>query len=420
MKISIRNSFQRNVCIILVLGCFIIYTITFFLTPNPFSAIHSGRAAYDSVYKSDAWAINTAYSMFLILVFVTTLSFFYQKKIIAYKFELLFMSVLLVISILNGSVFNSTRSAIFNLVSILCVFRLTNLQLSVHDEDEGSIAPVMKLWKLVSVLLVFGILIAIVQPNRYGLFNLDFSRITRGELTYWLLLGLHIWGIALSLVVYTYCRKVSCWVVIGIIIFTQAAFANRMALIIVCMPVLFYFLFMTKANKKIVVVMALMVFVYSQWDTVMGIFTAGNDISNISGILNGRDKLWLFYIEKILEHPFIGGGLNLSSSDAYTGSAFSEIGVLKTFGEYGIFVGCLQLFAIVLGFAKAIKILMNAGKSLSGTSAVDLTMSFLVVANFFPFIMESYARILSFTDLFAWFSLYYVLFRTPLLSIRGK
>ena len=418
MRIGVRNSFRRNVWIILAIGCFIIYTVTFFLTENPFSAIHSGRAVYDSVYKSDVWTINTAYSMFLILVFVTALSFLYHRKLTVYKFELLFVSVLLVISIFNGSTFNNTRSTIFNLLSILCVFRLVNIQLSVNDE--GSIAPVVKLWKLVTALLVFGIILAIAQPNRYGLFNLGFSRITRGELTYWLLLGLHIWGITLSLVVYTYCRKMSCWVVIGLIIFTQVAFANRMGLIIVCMPVLFYLFFMTKTNKKIVIVIAVIVFTYSQWDSIMGIFTAGNDISNISGILNGRDKLWMFYTEKILEHPLIGGGLNLSSSDSYTGGAFSEIGVLKIFGEYGIFVGCLQLSAIILGFVKAIKMLMNTGKSMNDTSPVDLTMSFFVIANFFPFIMESYARILSFTDLFAWFSLYYVLFRNPLLSGKGK
>lgn len=420
MRIGSKNSFQRNVWIILAICCFAIYTVTFFLTPNPFSAIHSGRAAYDSVYKSNTWAINTAYSMFVILLFVTILSFLYQKKLTAYRFELLYMAVLLLISFFNGSVFDSTRSAVYNLISILCVFRLVNVQLSVHGENERDIAAVVKFWKLVTTLLVFGILLAIAQRNRYGLFNLDFSRTTRGELTYWLLLGLHIWGIALSLAVYTYRRKISCWIVIGIIIFTQAAFANRMALIVVCMPVLFYLLFMTKVNKKIVIVIALIVLAYSHWDTIMGIFTAGNDITNISGILNGRDKLWLFYIEKFFEHPLIGGGLNLSSSVSYTGNAYSEIGVLKTFGEYGIIVGGLQLFAIILGFAKAIKILMNAGKSMDGISAVDLTMSFLVVSNFFPFIIESYARILSFTDFFAWFSLCYVLFRTPLLSVKRE
>ena len=420
MKNSFRNSFQRSVWIILAIACFIIYSITFFLTANPFSAIHSGRAAYDSVYKSDAWVINTAYSMFLILVFITILSFFYHRKVIVYRFELLYVSVLLVISFLNGSLFDSTRSAVFNLVSILCVFRLTNLQLSTRGDNERSVVPVVKFWRLVSILLFFGILMAIAQPNRYGLFNLDFSRTSRGEITYWLLLGLHIWGIVLSLTVYTYCRKKSCWVVISIIIFTQAAFANRMALIIVCMPVLFYLLFMTKTNKKVIIVIALMIFVYSQWDSIIEIFTAGNGIHNISGILNGRDKLWMFYIEKIREHPFVGSGLNLSASDSYTGGAFSEIGVLKIFGEYGIVVGCLQLFAIILGFVKAMKILINAGRSLSGISAVDLTMSFLVIANFFPFIIESYARILSFTDLFAWLSLYYLLFRIPLSSINVK
>ena len=164
MKNSFRNSFQRSVWIILAIACFIIYSITFFLTANPFSAIHSGRAAYDSVYKSDAWVINTAYSMFLILVFITILSFFYHRKVIVYRFELLYVSVLLVISFLNGSLFDSTRSAVFNLVSILCVFRLTNLQLSTRGDNERSVVPVVKFWRLVSILLFFGILMAIAQP----------------------------------------------------------------------------------------------------------------------------------------------------------------------------------------------------------------------------------------------------------------
>ena len=417
MKINIRNCFQKNVWITLVLACFLIYSVTFFLTANPFSAIHSGRAAYDSTYKSDAWTINTAYSMFLILVLVTLVSFIYQnRKLFIYRFELIYMSSILLISFINGSIFDSTRSAIFNLVSILCVFRLVNVSLSMRDNNERSVFQIIKLWRLVSLLLVFGIMLAIMQPNRYGLFNLDFSRTSRGEITYWLLLGLHIWGIVLSLTVYTYCRKKSCLFIIGIIIFTQAAFANRMALIIICMPVLFYLLFMTNTNKKIVAMIVLAVFVYSQWDAILGIFTAGNDILNISGILNGRDELWLFYIDRILEHPIIGCGLNLSSSASYTGGAFSEIGVLKIFGEYGIIIGGLQLFAIIVSFAKALKILINAGKSMNDISAIDLTMSFLVIANFSPFIIESYARILSFTDLFAWFSLYYVFFRIPLLA----
>ena len=64
MKINIKNCFQKNVWITLVLACFAIYSVTFFLTANPFSAIHSGRAASVSythldVYKRQALQSET-------------------------------------------------------------------------------------------------------------------------------------------------------------------------------------------------------------------------------------------------------------------------------------------------------------------------------------------------------------------------
>jgi len=190
--------------------------------------------------------------------------------------------------------------------------------------------------------------------------------------------------------------------------FFQLAFANRMAIIVITIPLLVYIFTLGNKNEKILLIMCIVGIIGFFGNDLINMFFLGNSF-DIKTFSNGRFPLWSFYISEMKKHWLCGAGPNLSSSSFYLGSAFSEIGVLKWFGEYGIVVGGFQLCCIIVAFIKSLKLLKNISKNYMEINYTDLIMSFYYIACFVPFLLESYGRILNLTDFFAWFSMYYIL-----------
>ena len=63
------NLFKNKFILTLIISA-ILSTINFFLTPNPYSAYHSGRTALDSIYVSNSFFIPINYIIFITLIIV--------------------------------------------------------------------------------------------------------------------------------------------------------------------------------------------------------------------------------------------------------------------------------------------------------------------------------------------------------------
>jgi len=125
--------------------------------------------------------------------------------------------------------------------------------------------------------------------------------------------------------------------------------------------------------------------------------------SVLESTLTGRLDLWAYYWNAFLEHPWLGGGaFLLERASNYGGIAKSEIGVLKTAAEYGLPVALLQLTAVGTALYGSIKELMQR----SGCEMDDFT-ALLVLALTPNFILQDHARVLNFTDILFWYSVFW-------------
>lgn len=384
----------------------VLCTINFFATPNPYSAYHSGRAGYASNFKSTEFKINPAILLLVSLSIISGYMIIKYKKLRCTSIGICFSALILIASLLNRGVINENKTVMYNILSII----LVSIVVSFSYQDKTVITEhwIKKFYHFIETLLFGGIIFALIFPNRYGIINLDFSRSERGEITYWIIIGLQIWGVVVALTLYYKYKKKKYLIPIVIVLFFQMAFANRMALVVIIVPLITFIFILGNKNEKVLFVVGGL--------GIAGLF--GNDIINMfiigkkfdfNTILNGRFPLWSFYINEFRKHWICGAGVNLSLSSFYSGIAISEIGVLKWFGEYGLFVGSFQLFCIIAAFIKSLNLLKNIAGKKEKINYTDLVMSLYYIACFVPFLLESHGRILNLTDFFAWFSMYYIL-----------
>jgi len=402
---------KNNINIIsvkLLIASYVLYSIDFFMTKNPYTAYHGGQALFDVVDRSTTFKFNTAYILIITLVFALIFVIIKNNyKIILCK-EMIFIVIIIVSSIMNGSFEISASSTIYNIISILVTMLLAQYENRKSEISDLSINKLRSLWKITIFLLIFGAIIAIWRPYVYGYFQLAFSRSTRGDLTFWTLLGLNIWTNVISIVLLQYTSKIKYLLPILILMFIQFGFSNRAALITLVIPFSIYLISNKKKNSKIIIIIF-----------VLFLFIAGNSIiynffffgkgNAIDTVLTGRLALWEFYLNSFLQHPFFGAGVNLSTSSLYTGYALSEIGVLKWFGEYGIFAGLFLVFLMIKAFIYALKIIFKFSNNINSICIFDLMMSYFYVGTFIMMLVEAYSRILTFTDFFVWFSMFYLL-----------
>lgn len=400
-----KKSYLSNVIYLL----FFVFSVNFFCTNNPYMAYHSGRAGYGSLYQSDHFIINPAYLLITVLVIIF-LKLIINRKFLISKIGIVFTAISITICFINGSISNAYITVIYNSVSVIIVSSLAMNISQNYNLQPSKQNDYFELYKIINLLLLIGIIAAILFRERYGKVNMDFSRISRGEITYWLVLGLHIWSTVISLTVFYFRKKIVYLIPIGVAGLFQLAFANRIALIVIIVPSLIYIIFLTNSSKKMILFTILFALSIINYNHIIFFISGGNSIDDSASILNGRDELWEFYYNSFINHPFIGAGLNLSGSSDYTGGAFSEIGVLKLFGEYGVVIGSFQLIILVYALFKAFNILKNI-KGTNKCRPADLIMIFFYSSCFIPFILESHSRILNLVDFYAWLSLYYILHR---------
>ena len=417
-KAGIIN-YSQSVFVIAFL-LFILNTINFFLTNNPYRAYHSGRTAYSSSFSGSTYWISPAYIVLAVAILCLATALLSNRIILLDKLQFSFLSAFFFVCIINGSVFASPISFLFDFIMYFSVFELAafsakkQIRGNLWKEENHSNDFLNLFNNIVLFLLIFGIVLALLQRDRYGVINFDFSRVTRGEVTYWLFLGLHIIAVASSLATYSRNPKTIKLIPAFIVLLFQLAFVNRMGIIYVAVPLYLFFVLGT-TNKRLIVFFSSLLLVLLLWNEIINMLGLNNLLNNnYDNFLNGRDELWSYCFDSLIENPVFGSGLNITSQISYAGGAFSEIGLLKIFAENGLIVGGIHLTILLIAIRHAFNIIrLNNYERISG---MDLFCSFYLISCFVPMVFESHSRILNGADFLAWFSMYYMYRREIRLS----
>lgn len=399
-----RNQSLLNILFLL----FFLNTINFFLTSNPYRAIHSGRTAYESAYTGSSFWISPAYIVLGVSMICAVWLLIKNRSILIDKIHLTFSFSFVIASLINGSVFSSPVSFLYNLLMYIITFVLAST-IAVFHETENTIndESIIRFNNIILLLVAIGILFAYIQRDRYGVINFGFSRRTRGEITYWLFLGLHVIAIASSLTAYVKYRLIKYLVPAAIVLLFQLAFANRMGIVYIVVPLFVYLLFGTKASKRILVLIVVVFLVLVFWEELLALMGIETGIStSYVSFMNGRSVLWGYCLDELKKHLFFGAGLNITSQASYTGGAVSEVGLLKLFAENGVFVGILHVLMLGIGIYHAVNVIRLS--KMKEMDTLDLFCAFYIISCFIPIIFESHSRILNITDFLAWFSMYYM------------
>jgi hypothetical protein len=123
--------------------------------------------------------------------------------------------------------------------------------------------------------------------------------------------------------------------------------------------------------------------------------------------LNGRWALWTYYAGKFNEAPWFGSGaFMLNRVSDYDEAATSEIGLLKTFVEYGLLWGAVQLFTVMAAIFLALRTLVRLRSSVNVLTAFCCYIILTYSPNFF---LQGMTRIFSIAELLFWFSCFFMI-----------
>ena len=131
---------------------------------------------------------------------------------------------------------------------------------------------------------------------------------------------------------------------------------------------------------------------------------------NAEATLNGRYDLWVYYWNKFIYAPFFGNGVFLLDRvKDYRGYATSEIGLLKTAAEYGVFAMSVKLFLVFTAVLFAFKTLFN-----KSADSHNLVFALYLLPAFPVFLLESYTRYSGVNDYFFWYATFFFCYQaTP-------
>ena len=392
-----------------IMASFLLNTLNFFATNNPYRAYHSGRTAYESIYTGSNYWIAPIYILLALILLNFLKLCIIKHNIIIDRFHVLFLTCFIVASVVNGSVISSFKSLFLNLILYITIFEFSYFVADISNyRDSSAVGLAIRLNNIVLFLVIFGVVFALIQRNRYGVVNFDFSRTTRGEITYWVYLGLHVLATPSSLTAFTIRRRIRDLFPMVIVALFQLAFVNRMGIIYIVVPVLFYCFHMTNTNKRFIVLFGIvlaLLFLGPEMSKALQVYI-GRPTNYIS-LLNGRDVLWSFYYTLLKKYPLFGAGQNAVSNFVYTGTAISEVGLLKIFAENGVVVGVIHIVFLGLGFLQANSLIRNSRNN-SYYDTIGLLCSYYLISCLIAIVIESHATILNITDFMAWFCLYFL------------
>ena len=166
-------------------------TMNCLLTPSPYFALHSGKLGLDIDIASTAFFISPAYiilgaeALTILIMIVQRKSPFPQACISI----VLFFLAMLLSGIINTTFYSRTYTFLYNFLSIYMAYLI-----ACHDSGHCDVskADLRRLGWVLGGLALAGFGLCMSLPYRYGVRPFEFSRISRGEVTYWPLLSLHL------------------------------------------------------------------------------------------------------------------------------------------------------------------------------------------------------------------------------------
>lgn len=397
---------QYNPVILMIPMFILIMAANFFLTANPYQALHSGKVAYGSVYTSATWFFEYKFAVLIPLIFVCGIMAYARKSIKIKKSVICFLSVIVVVNCLNGSVFSETTTLIYNIITIA----MTSIVARVEQKDACELDGILKkIWVVLFLIFIIAFILAVAFPNRYGYVNFGFSRSDRGEMTFWNIFGLSPFFLGLSFLLYEKEKKTRYIIAPVCNLVMQLSFYSRMNVIISVIPFVIFFGVRTKGNVKLLIwilIIALSPFIIElayNFITIQSVIGAAKASDYLTVLTSGRNELWEYYWKGFLSQPILGNGLNYQENILYTGAATSEISLLKWYGEQGAIASTIWLVFLIKAFRKSLAVIKT-----NQINSWNLIMAYVFLSEFIQTILQSNSRILSISNFMVWYSMFYL------------
>lgn len=390
---------------------FVLYTFlywlamifNFFITSNPYSALHSGRAGKEAGVISKEFFINPAY----IVIIVGIIIVIKQGKIIINDKIIMLIMMMILSGINTRTLLSYPITYIYNAISIVLIFTISYL-----TYKEKRINNYIFITNIATVLLIIGYILAFLRPNIYGIIVYKISRMARGEISLHIVLGLNIVYPSLCILAMDIYKKKKYMLFYFLLLLINIFAFNRSNSFMIVFPWLIYAILRKQNINKIKYIFIILLLILSMKNKFINFFSLGNSTfskSELILILNGRYELWMYHIQKFYEHFIWGNGPNfLNRYSDYTGRASSEVGLLACFSQYGIIYGGIIIMLILNGIVQAVKIVKNR----NNIEIMDLFCSYVFLTCSIN-LYESFSRIVLFSDILFWFSLFYLNFRKP-------
>jgi O-Antigen ligase len=369
----------------------------FFATPNPYSAAHTGSTGLEAEQFSEHFAMNQALMIGGGLAIAWLLSSRLRVRLPACL--MIGAACLLASGVATGVIELRPQSYTYDVVSMALL-----ASLAAATPRAGGGAREMALIYIASgVLCVLGIVFAVTQPDRWGLPSFEFSRERRGEVTFAVMMGLYMLLPPLSLVADAIGKPIRVLVFLAFGGMTVATLTRSLSYLAVA-PVMIYALVGIRARwirwlSGMALVALCVLLVGSVWNEVT--------FSSADELLTGRLQLWKFYWDSFIEAPLFGRGANLlERASSYRGEATSEIGVLKSFAEFGIGWSVAQLWLVIVACRGAIRSLRQESERWG--DALLAYCSIVVLTTAPLFLVEGFTRVLSVSEAIFWYSVFYL------------
>jgi hypothetical protein len=377
--------------------------VNFFITPNPYSAGHSGGAGRWAAVSSESWTLNTA------VIMATALLIALALRVRAIHQESFYLSWFIALYLLINSVVTSGVSVnpmtyIYTAFSF-CVVIILSKKEAVRSYGFNERFFLF----LVLSLYLLSLALAIIRPGVWGWVPLEFGRETRGEMTLSKIAGLQLILLP-AFLAFNRGKKSFIIILMSLLFFVEVSFNTRLTIYKFIAPVVLFFYASTlRKTSRSQYISFSFVFLFLAFIFVYFLFYMGYlsfNIRDIEDFTTGRAELWVFNFEVFLSNVLFGFGPNAQSILGYAGSATSEIGVLAAFSHYGIFFGVFQVCVVVMSCRKAFFIISTRNE----ISRISIFFSLIILTYLPIWLFFSGWRILSIESFIFWYAVFHLYF----------
>jgi O-antigen ligase len=395
-------------------------SIIFLLTDNPFAALHSGNVGMESDLYSEIFVISPAYVLLGAETVGVLLICLCNKPVTMNATPVVSLAFTILLSgIVNGTIFLKLHSYVYLILSITLTWIIATFDASFGDLKEGSLRAMGWLW---AALAAVGFALVLIYPYIYGNVPFEFSRSSRGEVTYWLVLTLHLLAPVACVLAYRVGLPERAFFACAAAFVTivNLSTMTRAVSMVTLTPYLFILLLPSakiKGEVRRVIRTAIFFLVALALSLVVTqiVLNGGSDDDRLSmeSTLDQRLDLWQFHWNNVVTNPLFGAGpfsLERKSIMIHRSQATSEIGLFVWFSEYGILTGAIVLYFIGRAARRCVNLILNESET---GKLRDLFCLMVFVSLFVVAVFEGLSRILDWTSFLFWYCTFYLNINRP-------